>query len=67
VDLRLDGIHVFTNRPELIPKEVEEVPILVHPATRKQFKNASHSFNTPLRPLHGAVMSSDNVGGTRER
>jgi hypothetical protein len=63
IGLRGDGIHIFTSRPELIPKEVEGVPIIVHPATGKQFKNASHSFNTPIRPLHGGVFISQNLAG----
>jgi len=62
VGLRDDGIHIVTSRPELIPKAVEGVPIIVRPATGRKVKNASHTFNTPVRPLHGGVFISQDPG-----
>jgi hypothetical protein len=59
VGLQDDGIHVFTKNPEVVPKSAEGVPIIVHPATGRKIKLLNHTYNIPVRPLHGAIL----IGG----
>jgi hypothetical protein len=61
VGLGADGIHIVTTRPELIPKEVEGVPIIVRPATGRKIKLLSHTYNNPVRPLHQAVTLTEPI------
>lgn len=63
VGLGADGIHISTSRPELVPKEVEGVPIIVEPAPEGSIQLLSHTFNTPVRPLHGGIFISQNPVG----
>ena len=54
--LGIDGIHVETDKPELIPKQIEGLPVIVKPPVRRV--PAGHTFNNPVRPLHGAAVQS---------
>ena len=60
VGLRTDGIHIHTAHPEAVPKEVEGLPIIVHPATGRKIKLLNHTFNSPVHPLHGGVFISQD-------
>jgi len=62
VGLGADGIHIYTSKPEVVPKEVEGLPIKVFPATGGSFSNLTHTYNTSVRPLHGAVVATDSSG-----
>jgi hypothetical protein len=63
VGLGADGIHIYTSNPEVVPKAVEGMPIIVYPATRGKIKLLSHTYNTPIRPLHGAVFILNHPDG----
>jgi len=45
VGLGAEGIHVTTHNPEVVPKEVEGVPIIVESAAGVSFEPSSHTFN----------------------
>ncbi len=59
VGLGADGIHVTTDNPAVVPKEIEGVPIKIEPLRRGKVKPLSHSYNTNVRPLHGAIAIGD--------
>lgn len=59
----IDGIYVNTKNPELLPKEVEGVPIKPLPPLGGG-RTRSHSSATPLRPLRGALEVGQLYGGT---
>ncbi|HEV8712865.1 MAG TPA: hypothetical protein VGX03_08570 [Candidatus Binatia bacterium] len=59
--LGADGIHVWTSNPDIVPKEVEGVPVIIHPATGMPGKTLNHTYNTFVRPLHGAVSITETT------
>lgn len=63
VGLGADGIHVTTHNPEMVPKEVEGVPIIVDSAAGMIFEPSSHTFTTTVRPLHGATFIGESYAG----
>lgn len=64
VSLGADAIYVETDNPQIIPKEVEGVPIKVEPSQGTKAKFLNHTNNTPLRPYHGAGAVRDLSTGS---
>jgi hypothetical protein len=58
VDSTLKGIEVRTTRPELLPKEIEGIPVIPL-APMGTWKSMGHTRTKPIRPLHGAVLLRD--------
>lgn len=52
VGLGLDGIHVSTDNPAIVPSQVEGLPIKIDPP--EEVMPMGHTFNNPVRSLHGA-------------
>lgn len=52
------GIHVFTDNPAVVPREVEGLPIKTFPRLEPA-KPANHTDIIRIRPLHGAVSFRD--------
>ncbi|MGE4091119.1 MAG: hypothetical protein AB7G75_09795 [Candidatus Binatia bacterium] len=63
VGLGADGIHVSTNDPSVVPKEVEGVPIIIDPPPAGSVQPLFHTTTTNIRPLHGAVAMNDITSG----
>lgn len=64
VGLGADGIHVYTANPEVLPKEVEGVPIIPLPPIGPA-RFLSHAVYNQIRPLHSAVGIRDSsLGGS---
>jgi hypothetical protein len=59
--LGADGIHVYTSNPDIVPKEIEGVPVKIFPATGMPGTTLSHTYNTFVRPLHGAVTVTETT------
>jgi hypothetical protein len=57
--LEADGIVVETNSPAKLPQQLEGLPIKA--TSPKQKRGLSHSRNTRIRPLQGAVMIGDAI------
>jgi hypothetical protein len=65
VGLGAEGINVYTTNPDIVPKQVEGLRIIPRPAPTGEGIFNSHTFNNPVRPLHGAVAISDEfLSGT---
>jgi len=61
IGLVADGIEIITDVPEAVPSEVEGLPVKVRPPV--VYENQSHSFNSPIDPLHGGVALGDPSWG----
>ncbi|MBM4257439.1 MAG: hypothetical protein FJ147_16285 [Deltaproteobacteria bacterium] len=56
--LRKDGIAVESTQPELVPKEVEGLPVYLEPV--QSIKESSHTATSPaIRPVVGAIATDD--------
>jgi hypothetical protein len=67
VGLGADGIHVYTSNSDVVPKEVEGLPVKVFLWEGGGVKPLSHTLSSTLRPLHGAAFIDDSTldgGGT---
>jgi len=58
VGLEAEGIHVYTDKPELVPKEIEGVPVKVSPRLGPG-EEVNHTVTSQVRPLHGSVALLD--------
>jgi len=61
VGLGADGITVSTSRPELVPGDVEGLPVKTVPPRR--FRHTNHTSNSKTTPFHGGTAISDLVFG----
>ena len=58
--LRKEGIGVETTQPELLPKEVEGLPVLPEPVF--PVTGAGHTISAPaIRPVHGGIGIDDTA------
>jgi hypothetical protein len=60
IGLRADGIYIYTDKPELVPKEVEGVPIKTFPNPGPG-KDLNHTVTSRVRPMHGSTSILDYV------
>lgn len=68
VGMGANGIYIEADNPSILPKEIEGLPLEVHP-WRGPGKTTNHSRSSSLRPVGGALgiavgSSSSSVGGT---
>src|SRR3990172_12983257 len=61
VGLGADGIRVRTSKPELLPREIEGVPVKAAPPNRPR-ELLSHTSTFRVRPIRGAVRIADPAG-----
>jgi len=64
VGLGAEGINVYTTNPAVLPQQIEGLRVIPRPVPVGERGTNGHTFNTQIRPLHGAVAAVDNSGGT---
>jgi hypothetical protein len=55
VGMGANGIYIESPDPSLLPKEVEGLPLEIHPVLSGEAKNDGHTVATTVRPLRGGI------------
>lgn len=50
-----NGIYIESADPSLLPKEVEDLPLEIHPPSPGEKKESGHTERTVVRPLRGGI------------
>ncbi len=53
------GIYIQIEDPSVLPKEIEGLPLEVHPRPKERPRVNSHSMSTPVRPVGGGLWWSN--------
>ena len=60
-----EGIYIEADDPSVLPKEVEGLPLEIHPRPKGIIPHQSHTKTTPIRPVGGGIAIRVGVqGGT---
>jgi hypothetical protein len=61
VGLSSEGVIIYTDNPQLAPRTVEGLPIIIRKPEKRRFRNLNHTVNKKVRPIHGAVLFRDEL------